>query len=93
MKILLRTFADFREIIGTREMTLNLQEGEKVGGLLKDLCNANPRLQEKLFDDGGAVKPYVLILKNGRNIDSLKNLDTEITEGDVISVFPPVAGG
>jgi hypothetical protein len=40
MKILLRTFADFREIIGTREMTLTLQDGETVGGLLKDLCNA-----------------------------------------------------
>lgn len=93
MKITLRTFADFREIIGARELELSLPEGETVGGLLKYLCNAHPRLQKKLFDASGKIKPYILILKNGRNIDSAQQLDTIIAAGDVISVFPPVAGG
>ena len=93
MKITFRTFADFREIIGARELELSLREGETLGGLLKDLCNAYPRLQGKLFDASGKIKPYILILKNGRNIDSLQHLDTIIDADDVISVFPPVAGG
>jgi molybdopterin synthase sulfur carrier subunit len=93
MKIIVRTFADFREIIGARELELTLPEGETVGGLLKDLCNAHPRLQKKLFDASGKIKPYILILKNGRNIDSAQQLDTIIAADDVISVFPPVAGG
>ncbi len=93
MKITLRTFADFREIIGARELELTLPEGETVGGLLKDLCNAYPRLQEKLFDASGKIKPYILILKNGRNIDSAHQLDTILAADDVISLFPPVAGG
>lgn len=93
MKVTFRTFADFREIIGAREQELSLPEGETVGGLLKGLREDHPRLQEKLFDASGNVKPYIIILKNGRNIESLQHLDTIITADDVISVFPPVAGG
>lgn len=93
MKITFRTFADFREIIGAREQELSLPEGESVGGFLKGLCEAHPRLQGKLFDASGKIKPYILILKNGRNIESLQHLDTIIAADDVISVFPPVAGG
>ncbi len=93
MKITFRTFADFREIIGAREQELSLPEGETVGGLLKGLREDHPRLQEKLFDASGNIKPYIIILKNGRNIESLQHLDTIIAADDVISVFPPVAGG
>ena len=93
MKITFRTFADFREIIGVREQELSLREGETLGGLLNGRFNAYPRLQGKLFDASGNLKPYILILKNGRNIDYLQNLDRIIAAEDVISVFPPVAGG
>jgi sulfur-carrier protein len=93
MKITFRTFADFREIIGAREQELSLPDGETVGGLLKGLREDHPRLQEKLFDASGNIKPYILILKNGRNIESLQYLDTIIAADDVISIFPPVAGG
>jgi molybdopterin synthase sulfur carrier subunit len=93
MKVTLRTFADFREIIGIREKELSLPEGESVGGLLKGLCEVYPGLRGKIFDAAGEIKPYILVLKNGRNIASLQNLATIIAEGDAISLFPPVAGG
>lgn len=93
MNVTFRTFADFREIIGVREKEISLPEGETVGGLLKDLCEVYPGLQGKLFDAAGEMKPYVIILKNGRNVTWLQHLDTVIADGDVIAVFPPVAGG
>ena len=93
MKITFRTFAEFREVIDAREQELSLREGETLGELLIDLCEVHPRLQGKLFDASGNIKPYILILKNGRNIESLQHLDTIIAADDVISVFPPVAGG
>ena len=93
MKITVRTFADFREILGFREKEIPLPEGETVGGLLNGLCKVHPVLQGKLFDAAGELKPYVIVLKNGRNVVSLQHLDTVITDGDVIAVFPPVAGG
>ena len=93
MKITFRTFADFREIIGVREKEISLPEGETVGGLLQSLCKVHPGLRGKLFDAAAELKSYIIILKNGRNVISLQHLDTAIADGDVIAVFPPVAGG
>ena len=93
MKITFRTFATFRDVIAEREMAISLPPGETIGGLLKILCNTHPGLREHLFDAAGQIKPYIIILKNGRSVTSLQLLDTVIDEGDVIAVFPPVAGG
>jgi len=93
MKITFRTFATFREVIGTTETTLMLPPGETVGGLLENLCKTHPGLRAHLFDAAGQIKPYILILKNGRNVMSLQQLDAVIDEDDVIALFPPVAGG
>jgi sulfur-carrier protein len=93
MKITFKTFATFREVIGANEMEITLPAGEKIRGLLEMLCKDHPGLRERLFDVSGQIKSYIIILKNGRSIASLKQLDTVIDEGDVIAVFPPVAGG
>jgi sulfur-carrier protein len=93
MKITFRTFATFREIIGTMETELILPPEETVGGLLENLCKTHPGLRAHLFDVAGQIKPYIVILKNGRSVTSLQQLDTVIDEGDVIALFPPVAGG
>jgi molybdopterin synthase sulfur carrier subunit len=93
MKITFRTFAAFGEAIGARELEMDLPPGEKIGGLLESLCTAHPRLRGQLFDAAGQVRPYIVILKNGRSVSSLQHLDTVIEEGDVIAVFPPVGGG
>jgi sulfur-carrier protein len=93
MKITFRTFATFREVIGANEMEMTLPAGEKIRGLLEILCSSHPGLRERLFNVSGQIKSYIIILKNGRSIASLQQLDTPIDEGDVIAVFPPVAGG
>jgi molybdopterin synthase sulfur carrier subunit len=93
MKITLRTFADFREIIGARERELSLAEGESVRGLLKGLCEAHPVLRGKIYDTAGNLAPHILVLKNGRNVASLQQLDTLLADQDVIALFPPVGGG
>jgi sulfur-carrier protein len=93
MKITIRTFADLREIVGASEQELSVPEGQTVGGVLGVLCDAHPALRGKIFDPAGELKPYIIILKNGRNIASLQKLDTAIDAGDVVALFPPVAGG
>ena len=93
MKITFRTFATLREVIGAGEMELSPPPGEAIRGLLKNLCSTYPGLRERLFDAAGQIRPYIIILKNGRSVTSLQQLDTVIDEGDVIAVFPPVDGG
>lgn len=93
MTITIRAYATLREVIGSRETTLTLTPGETMGGLLENLCGTYPGLRQHLFESAGRTKPHIIILKNGRNIASLRQLDTPIDEDDVIALFPPVAGG
>jgi len=43
--------------------------------------------------EGDKVKEMVKILVNGRDVRELRGLETELSDGDCISIFPPVAGG
>ncbi len=93
MKITIRAYATLREVIGARETALSLPPGQTIGGLLENLCGTYPGLRGHLFDSTGLIKPHIIILKNGRSIAWLQQLDTPINENDVIALFPPVAGG
>ena len=47
----------------------------------------------KLRDESGALLQGTIILVNGRNILHTGGLDTEVNDGDVLSLFPPGGGG
>ncbi|GAJ22964.1 unnamed protein product, partial [marine sediment metagenome] len=43
--------------------------------------------------DTRELRKTVNILVNGRGLDLLQKLDTPLKDGDVVAIFPPVAGG
>ncbi|ACL16877.1 ubiquitin-like small modifier protein 1 [Methanosphaerula palustris] len=91
MIVTVRGYADLRLVIGDQEVVL--PEVATVQHLLDLLIVDHPVISTALFDQAGALLPAVNILKNGRNIFFLNGLSTLLEEGDLISVFPPVAGG
>lgn len=93
MNVILRTFADYREITGIKEVRLNLEDGEIMGGLLDILCGKYPSLRKAMFNELGGLRDFVILMVNGRNIEFLEKMNTRLSEGDVIALFPPVAGG
>jgi molybdopterin converting factor small subunit len=46
-----------------------------------------------MFTAPETLRDFVNIRKNGRNIHFLAGLETPLDNGDVIALFPPVAGG
>ena len=84
-------FATFREIFKSKSVQMEVGTGATVKDLLNLVCNTRER-REKVFDNG-KLKPHILVMKNGRHIQHLKGLATELNEGDTVSVFPPIAGG
>jgi molybdopterin synthase sulfur carrier subunit len=92
MKVTVRAFAHLREILG-KELEIELPEGETVRGLLDALSVGHRGFREALFDETGQLKAFNSILKNGRNIAFLDQMETKIDDGDVIALFPPAAGG
>jgi molybdopterin synthase sulfur carrier subunit len=92
MEIELRTFANFRDAVGQktvrREYDTSTVRAEEV---LRPLEEEYPELE--LFEKEGTLQEFITVLKNGREITYIDGLDTELEDGDTLSVFPPVAGG
>ncbi len=92
MRITVKTFASLREVM-ENEVHMVVREGETLGQILSTLCETHAGLGEALFETPGILRQYVNILKNGRNIAFIGGTATTVEEGDVIAIFPPVAGG
>jgi molybdopterin synthase sulfur carrier subunit len=39
------------------------------------------------------LQRYIKVLVNGRGLHVLQGLDTPLSDGDIIALFPPIAGG
>jgi molybdopterin synthase sulfur carrier subunit len=92
MNVTLKAFANLRELLG-KELTVPVSAGETIRGLLYVAGSRHPAFVAQVLDGGGHLRPYVNILRNGRNIRFLNDLETTLAEGDVVAIFPPVAGG
>lgn len=91
MRVNVKFFANFREAFDGRDKDVVLPEGSAVGDLLGVVCDTPKRLDE-IFN-GNALKPLIIVMKNGTSIQSLDGLATILEDDDVIAVFPFVGGG
>jgi len=91
MMIKVKAFVRFREAFG-KELGAELDGKATVMDLLTGLC-ATHDTHDLIFDESGGIKKYVNILVNGRHVQSLSGIKTELCDGDEVAIFPPVAGG
>jgi molybdopterin synthase sulfur carrier subunit len=64
-----------------------------VGEVFADLASRYPGMSEQLVDESGALRKFVNVYRNDDDIRYLDQLDTKLTDGDVVSILPAVAGG
>jgi molybdopterin synthase sulfur carrier subunit len=87
MKINVRLFANFREAVGKKDVSLDVS-ANTVMAVVLGLIALYPGLGPLMLLDG-ALKPYVNVLVNGKAAAPTDR----IKEGDEIAIFPPVSGG
>ena len=68
-------------------------DGATVGEVFTALVERYPGLRGNLLDDSGALHKFVNVYKDDDDIRYLDGLDTKLTDGDVLSILPAVAGG
>lgn len=67
-------------------------EGSTVGELIDRLDQQYPGFKQQLVSDG-QLHRFVNIYLNDEDIRFLRQLDTPLKDGDVLSILPALAGG
>ena len=97
MEVKVRFFTSLREIVNKREQTLTFTEGEKVtvDVVLKALSQkyGKPFIEYVYNGKTGQPKNFLQFLINGTSTSTLNGLETELKDGDVLAILPPVGGG
>jgi MoaD family protein len=97
LQVSVRFFTSLRETVGKKEETLKFPEGSKVtvDTVLKILAQRyGKRFVEYVYDEKtGEVIGFLQFLVNGKSAATLNGLQTELEDGDVLAILPPVGGG
>jgi sulfur-carrier protein len=67
--------------------------GGTVREVLADLESRYPGLSRSVVADDGGLHRFVNVYLNDEDVRYLGALETEVGEGDVVSILPAVAGG
>ena len=75
---------------GASEVTV---EARTVGAALSRLVEQHGQLKKHLYAEDGKLRSFVNVYVNDEDVRYLKKADTPLTEKDVVSIVPSVAGG
>ncbi|MDD2473016.1 MULTISPECIES: MoaD/ThiS family protein [unclassified Methanoculleus] len=92
MKVTLRFFARFGELLG-KSRVVDAPENTSLSDLIRDAASQNSEGYGSIFDEHGAFRDFVILMRNGKRVPAAAADRTLLSEGDEVAVFPPVAGG
>ena len=90
--MIIRYFADIRELTGRKEETWTKSEPD-LRSLLQGIAAQHGSAFANRVLDGDQLNSTIILFINGRDIVHLKGLDTPLKSDDVVAIFPMVAGG
>ncbi len=81
----LRTLTD-----GLDEVTI---EGGSVKEVIENLESNHNGIKERICDENGQIRRFINFYVNDEDIRFLSNQETEVKDGDQITIVPAIAGG
>jgi len=93
-KVNVRLLGVFRGFSGKSRVTLRLEQ-PTVRKVIKKLADSLPMEAKRMLVDPelNDPRPNAIVLVNGKEIGVLKGLETEIKEGDEVTLIPVSHGG
>jgi MoaD family protein len=68
-------------------------KGMTVREVIDDLESKHPGVRAAVVTEGGELHKFINMYLNDEDIRFLGSLETPVSDGDVISILPAVAGG
>ena len=72
---------------------VSVEGNGSVKNIIDSLVNDNDQLKKNLLDNEGTLRKFVNVYLNYEDIRDLNGPDSEVKDGDVISIVPSIAGG
>lgn len=96
MTVQVRFFANVKQLMGKEGVTFNLDASKSysIRDILKEIARSeNKELSTMLVEVEGKSRGAVRIIVNGVGVHVLDGLKTKVQDGDLITIFPLLAGG
>ena len=68
-------------------------DGATLAEVLKDLESRYPGITKNVVSEDGGLHRFINVYVNDEDVRYLGSLETEVKDGDTISILPAVAGG
>lgn len=88
--VIVKLFATLNEKVKKQSIEAS---GNTVIEVLRNIVKDYPELKNEILNENMELKEDYIYLLNGRNVHFLNGKDTNLKDGDKISIFPPIGGG
>ena len=92
MKVLVRAFAGFRDVMG-ENTSYDLPDKSDLSTLLSLIASRSEESRALLFDNKGQLRGHIILMVNRKRVSRTVIGTLLLSEGDEVALYPPVAGG
>lgn len=95
ISVKLNTALSLKKIIGKKEVEISLPEGCVLREFIEKIVSIwGKELSSSILDpEDSSVLPHIRVMVNGQDSRFLNDLETELHEGDSVTILPPTIGG
>jgi molybdopterin synthase sulfur carrier subunit len=68
-------------------------DGKNIGELIDNLDKQYSGIKNRLCDENGKLRRFINFFVNDKDIRFLQGTETELKDGDEVSIIPAIAGG
>jgi len=89
-----RIFTTLRELAGTAEDEMELEDGASLAKLIEKVASKYGKAaRDYLYRDNGEIDPSIYFLVNGKDAKTLSGRETRLKDGDTVAIILPIGGG
>jgi MoaD family protein len=94
MYVTIRYLSVIREITGTREEVIPIDDGSTIEDVLNRLSKKYGKSFRRMIRSGRDIRGLQIVyFIDGKNIDTLAGFNTKVHNESEVVLIPPVAGG